>query len=70
MDRCFSEKNPPGYGKETNLGTTVHVVMPTSPFVSTLEYETNQLYTVQEQTEEEEAKPETKAPKPTEAMNT
>jgi hypothetical protein len=43
--------------------------MPTSPFVSTLEYETNQLYTVQEQTEEEEAKPETKAPEPTEAMN-
>jgi hypothetical protein len=43
--------------------------MPTSLIVNTLEYETHQFYTVQKQTEEEEAEEETKGPEPTEAMD-
>jgi hypothetical protein len=70
MDSSSSEKNPPGFGKETSLGTADAKVLLTSLVVNTLEYETNQLYTVQEQTEEEEAEEEMKAPKPTEEMDT
>jgi hypothetical protein len=70
MDRSFSTKNPPGFGKETSLGTAAAEVMLSSRIVNTLEYETNQFYNIQEQTEEKEAEEETKAPEPMKAMDT
>jgi hypothetical protein len=44
--------------------------MLSSRIVNTLEYETKQLYTVQEWTEEKKAEEETKAPEPMKAMDT
>jgi hypothetical protein len=41
MDRSFSKKNAPGFGKETSLGSAAAMEMPTSLIVNTLEYETN-----------------------------
>jgi hypothetical protein len=70
MDRSFSKKNPPGFGKETSLGAATAVERLTSPIDNTLEYETNGLYAVQEQLEEEVAEEEMKVPKHMEAMDT